>query len=423
MFNPAIRTYFSRLNVHLALLAAGATAMVVGLIEQVIALKHCQIPPASTKLGFAFARSFAVVWRIVFIVLIVVCLLGQVLLSRRILTLPERDGFIFYQLFPDKIFLIVVLFVLIDSLRRWRPSERRQQRWWIDACVCLFGLSLALFYVWPDTGLTVFLVHIATEGIESAQRYHRPGVFPNHQIEHFRTYWSSLAAAIAVMLAATFLARGKCTASANTQRYVYSALYLTLLGAAAGFCTWFYRNEFPRISPDMASVGLASNWFDWVSSSIVVAILVTAAAYRLSVEDFNNETCEVTSTNSASFVAFHESVLWLMLFFCSAVVFCFNNFRGLRTLFTAPSVLESLGYFLRSPESYLMMALAALTVHLCWVRWKRRHDLLAWKLRPVDRIKFGWSWLAVALLAIVALPTIAIYCFTFWLGPWQLYGP
>lgn len=419
----ALGLYIAHLNYHYALLTAAAMAIVIGLFEQVMALRRWLPPFGADDGGFRFGRSFAITWRISLLILIVVCLLGTVLLSRQVLSLPKHGEFTPYQVFPDKILVLAIIVVLVDSLRRWRHTDRRRQSLWTDVLVFILGASLALFYIWPDSGMIVFLVHIATQGIESAQRYHRPGVFPNHELEHFRTYWMSLAAVIAVLLAAVLLVRGRSARLSNAKLFTFTFLYTSLVGGAAVFCLWFYRLEFPRVSPDMASVGFASTWFDWVSCGVVLAILVTAAAYRLAVDHSDEATWNVPSVRPDERFALHESALFLLLLFGAAVLYCVDGMRGIPSIFRAPKVYEYLGYFFRSPDSYLMIAIAVLSHQLCWVRWKRRNDTLAWNLRAVDRRRFVWNWLAVALLAVVGVPTIAIYCFASWLGPWQLYGP
>jgi len=84
---------------------------------------------------------------------------------------------------------------------------------------------------------------------------------------------------------------------------------------------------------------------------------------------------------------------------------------------------EFVATILRTPSTYIMLATCILSIQVCWVRWKRRHEKADWQLAALDGRRFGLNWLALGLLVIVGLPVVSIYCFAYWLGPWYLYGP
>ncbi len=72
--------------------------------------------------------------------------------------------------------------------------------------------------------------------------------------------------------------------------------------------------------------------------------------------------------------------------------------------------------------SYLMLTMLILCTQLGWIRWRRGKQEINWELSDLDRGRYMWNWAAIAIVAIVAIPTFSIYSFTFWLGPWYLYG-
>jgi hypothetical protein len=112
---------------------------------------------------------------------------------------------------------------------------------------------------------------------------------------------------------------------------------------------------------------------------------------------------------------------WAFVLLIAAAVIYLLETNQYRTGFVRISdiVLE----LLWDPRNLLYLAFCGLSLQLLWLRWRRRKDAATWQISGLNRRRFVWNWVALAFLTAVAVPTISIYCFVFWLGPWYLYGP
>jgi hypothetical protein len=415
-----------RLDLHYALLTAAATATVVGLVQQARTLNSLTRPANANDAQFKFARSFAINWRILLASIIGVCIVSRILISRKAIHLPEHTDLYLNQIFPDQVLWISVIVVLIDCVRRWQPVELKHSLFDTNEIALILGACFALLIL-PDRQFITYLVNVAMQGIECAAPlvHQRPGIYPNHQIEHYRTFWLSFSAIIVLLFAAIALSWIHNAALTKKPLLMATCLFVCLVCVAAVFCYWFYASEYYRVAPDFESVGFASNWLDWLCSAVLVAIAVSAGAYRLALRPDSHQNQQLKVCKSNNDVALHESPLSLIMLFSAAVAFFFEVARSSMNqpaILGKVTIAEKILSFLQSPESYLVIAITILSLQLCWIRWKGRNEIVAWNLIAIDRSRFNWNWLALALLAIVAVPTISIYCFTFWMGPWYWYG-
>jgi hypothetical protein len=422
----SLRWHVANLDFCFALLSAATAAMVFGLLQQAIFLYRLPATTSTTAANLRFARRFAIAWRVALALLGAVCLLSKVLVVRQIVKLPEHEDYTPRELFPTTMIIICVLIVLSDCVRRWRQSRAPRSNAFLNYIAWICG-AILLLLVLRDAGFLPYLVHIGIHGIEnaSAVKFQRPDVFPNHAAEHFRTFWISLSAAIVVMLTALLLFQ-QATLRMNRRRMVTGAVVYALLVAAAGaYCAWFFVREYPRISPEISSVGFASNWLDWLSGALVIVSGICAGAYRLSVSNDVPSTTDPEPTPCGDAIALHESVIWALCIVCATAVYYFENVSEYWTSpnwFGGATVSNFLTTYLREPEFYLFLALTALSLQFGWLRWRqiqpRECGLVA-----ISPVSFGLNSLALAALAAVAIPTFGIYSFAYWFGPWYTFGP
>lgn len=407
-----------KLELHYALLYAAATAIAFGFIQQVLSLRELKIPPNAANREVRFAKYFAIAWRVGVVAGVAACTVSRILLSRKLISLPESNiGGV--EIFPDTCATILVVVALFDSVNRWSaPSTTGKHSVWITAAAAVTSLVFALL-VLPETNFLTFLIHVATQGIEFSHpaKFQRLGTFPDHQAEHFRFFWLSLATVVCISLAATALALANLTRSHRGRRIAYIAVYLGLLVACGAFCLWYYTHEFPRISPDMASVGLSANWLEMICRASVATLLITTIAYRISKLGIECDNCTSVERNT---IPLHEMGFVPLLLLAAMIIYFVENIRALSTWYS--NSLELISDFLRYTSSYLYVAVIVLSLQLLWLRWKWRNAGAKLGLQPIDPLRFSWNWLAVFLLTLVGIPTISIYCFAYWLGPWYLYG-
>jgi hypothetical protein len=407
------------------MLYAASMAMVIGLVQQTNNLLRSDLRAANGGNGIRFARNFAIGWRIIIAAMILVCMASRILLSRRMIQLPEHDDFFGNEIFPDTLARIFTIFVLSDSVYRWRRDRPvGKNHGWITATTAVAGLVVALI-VLPDTAMVCYLVHIATQGIEFSHpvRFQRLGSFPNHAAEGYRLFWLSVSAVLGVALAAIALILANVSRLGRNSKIAFVALCLGLLIGAAAFCIWYYTREFPRISPDLAFVGSGSNWFDFLGGAILVTMTITAGAYRFA--SSRGARTAITFHQETERIPLHETTICLLLLVGSMIAFFVEDARASWqiTLFGTRTVTEFLSSVLRYSSNYIMLAIVVLSLQLCWLRWKRNASDIPWELQSINQRRFGLNWLALALLVGIGLPTVSIYCFAFWLGPWYLYGP
>ena len=176
------------------------------------------------------------------------------------------------------------------------------------------------------------------------------------------------------------------------------------------------------MSPDVASAGFAATWFDWVVAIVLLLVLVTTAAYSLSVRAGAPHTC-TNEIGSPPNYALHESIFVALTLVAAASIDLVTTIRyTVTSAFISPlDFLADLAETLVYPDTYLYLALLLAPIELCLLRWRRRDKTAGGSLMAVDPHRFAWNWIASGALVAVGLPTIGIYCFTFWLGPWYLY--
>jgi hypothetical protein len=424
-----VHTLFSmhvrQLNVHYALLCAAAAAMVIGLSQQVRFLA-CSGPCEPNDGPIAFAKSLAIAWRVLIAIGITTCLGMRILIARRLLKLPEGQNTWDFNVVPDAVLYVFTIVVLSDSIQRWKPKriETRLER---ENALAWIAVVILTLIVLPHSGFIVYLVNIATQGIEQSARlvFQRANVFPNQQLDHYRIFWRSLAAVVAVASATLLLASTLNRKLARGRLIALFSTCVVLLSASAAYVAWFYMEAYPRLAPDFTSVGFGSDWLDWVGGVILAALGITVGAYR-SATNKELEAVAIPTQGKANEAAFHESPLCLLFLFGAAIAYFVETIHSMLdapNYGANPGILLILGELLLWPSSCLLLALTLLSIQLCWLRWKRRRETVVWKLKPILPGKFAWTWLAFALLVTVAIPTLTIYACTFWLGPWYLYGP
>lgn len=425
--DPSLVGLIPQLNWHYAVLCASAAAMVIGLVQQTMQLAAKKRSLISVADDVAFSFLLAIAWRIAIIGIIVFCTLLELLISRQIVAMPESEGlFLTIEVLPSAVWVTALIIVLSDSIGRWRGSVRPASRSRLRRVLQWSTSITIVLLILPETALIIWLVHITTAGIEIAAplALQREGAFPDHAAESFRLFWLSLGSMLCIaaaggVLPAIFRKRS------NLGRNLAGIAYVVLVGASGIFCLWFYLLERHRISPDLASVGVASVWTDWIGGGMLILMLVTVATFRVASTDSTDDVLQL-DTGINTNVALHESFPCLLLLCTAAVLFFVELIRSTFALFggggflAPPDALEVAAMIIEDPFFLLYFAVAFLSLQLCWIRWRRRDEQITWRISRVAKERFVVAWGSVALLAAVAVPTASIYAFVYWLGPWYL---
>jgi hypothetical protein len=410
------------------LLAAVSMGMIIGLVQQVLQFNRVRASAPSIDQRFAFAIRFAIVWREIVAGIIFVCLLSKMLIARGLLTLPAQEAVNGHETFPQILWLCCVLIVLTATVIRWKAASDVQR---VGAMRCLAIVSAAFVLaviIYRDLTFISFLVHVATAGVDATIPPHvnRANVFPNHHQEGFRTFWIAFAAVCCALTAAVGLvAINEVPQAAYRRPWRWIAVVTMCICLTGGFAIWYYGWEFHRISPDIASVGPASSWLEFVGGALIVLLLISIGACRLTQmrSKLRSEPDVVLATDMSFF---HESSLVIAAILGFVAVY----FIQLVQMITAPPVFaflanslgESLLYAFCDVLTLIVFGIAVLTAKLAWLRWRRRDSPPDLLLIPMAGRTFCFNWMAIAVLVAVGLPTAAAFAFVMWLGPWWILG-
>ncbi|MGD9635250.1 MAG: hypothetical protein AB7G28_25745 [Pirellulales bacterium] len=422
--------YIPQFNWHYAFLSAASIAMLVGLIQQIVILRTWQVTSAPSNDDTILARRLAISWRLIIASLITICLAVQLLITRRVIELPENDVYFPFEVFPSSVWMLSMVVVLAEAIgRRTLPSEQREQS---QAIVVGGWIAAAIFalIVLPQAALIHFLVHVATAGIESniTLAFQRHNAFPDHRAEGFRLFWlSASAAALIVIAAGSWFWAGQSRQGSRSTWLVWTFGFIAPLIASTVFCVWYFRSEFHRVSPDLAGAGFAANWVDLLGGTLLFIIVISSATLRLSADSNAAVAVEPADADVPQrFTFFHESAFCLGLIFAATAVYfsemamMISSFSG--AIGTGVSLIDLVEYLFTETSNYLQLALILLSVRFAVLLWRQRGTSIEWRIAPIAVRRFIANWIALAILAVVAVATLSIYSFTFWLGPWYLVG-
>lgn len=338
--------------------------------------------------------------------------------------MPEsNESFAFaFSPFPYYVWILCITIVLSASMRRWSPAgTERTPRAWLAALAWPAAIVLAGIAI-SQLGI---IHHLATLGLARIEAGHPPrwqriGAYDD--IASRGLAGITTAAAICVVVAGGLMAnlvsakrRGKAEAIARW------LCVCVLLISAAAFCYWYYAFQQRRVFPDFVGGGLVGTWLDWFGAVVLVAMLAAIAAYRASV-------CSTIRIPAGQEVAnrwrqprMHETPIGVAILALAAVCFVVETLYWLSKFGFNNSILGALETILFNVNYYPNLALLILSIQLAIRRWRRRGEQAHAEIQVIDGRRFVAGFLAFILLAVVAAPTLAAYCFNVWLGPWYLY--
>lgn len=419
--------YVARFSWHYALLSAVSVAMVIGMFQQACALFAWRRSRA-VHTDFRFATDFAIVWRLLIAGLLCICISTRLLVSRGVIELPESAGIVSFETFPESIWLLLMIVVFTEATFRRKCAEDAPiQSKWISVAAWLSGMVLALI-VLPHAAFIHFLVHVATAGIEAGipSAFQRAGTFPNHQPEGFRIFWISLGATVSVSIA-IFLWFSVVIKEPSRTPLLTVVTLIALVLTAATFCVWFFGMELGRISPDFAGVGVSGSWLDFAAGAVMIAIASTTCAARFSRRAGLSATVEPTSYAAEPHTFLHESITCVSAAVIASIIYVVEFARmtlSFSGAFGHQVAWSNLAFsLLTDAANYLQLALVVASWTLGIQVWRQRGRIIPWNINAVSTRTFIVDWIVTYLIALIAISTIGIYCFVFWLGPWYLYGP
>lgn len=405
-----------------ALEPAIATAMAIGLLQQSRQLWRWR--PGTQQNDFAFARQFALFWRVCLAAILGACVVTELFQRNGWLFVNDEQRVTWYKSVLWPVLPISTTVVLCNSVLRWRggliagtTSPRRSRLAW------LITTALGLLVI-VHGSLIVFLIHEGLAGMEASTpaRFQRPNVYPNLGDEGFRLFWLAAAAIASLTVSGFVLLRFGWPPDTPKKRTATAGATLLLI-VPVSFCGWYYSSEFHRISPELAGAGLEANTTKWLVGSALAVGLVTAAAYQLARTNQSSEPISNDMSIGTDSQSLHESAPLLFLIAVHAVHVSVSHIKSLAevsSVFPKQRVwlFFSPGWW--NSADVLVLSQVAASVLLCWMRVRRCSEPVPWALTELPRPVFFHRWLMVALLLAIAVPTLNAFGFIAWLGPFKV---
>ncbi len=411
------------------LLCSGVALLVCELVRQVRLLaRQCPSDVSENRAALIIALS----QRLVLATLLSGLLILQLLLNRQVIEEIQRSDIwpVYPELWPSLMLTITILAamrLLLESRDQKQISVTKALV--TGSIVFAGGVGIAIFIL-TDRHELVATTHFATNAIEirSPIDMQRPGLFPSHSAEGFRSFWLSTTAAIGMVLA-TGLLWLHVTVKQPLLQIVIRATFLLLISCAGIYVYWFVSHEFPRISPDIASVGTSRIWSDTVAwSLLLIGLAVTIGLQlarkrqRISDRAVKLPSISVTGKLAVYMICFASgvqanvrlcqyainetprSLLWFFLWCLPHSSWGdWQNYIG------------TLGEAILQPEVLLAMMLFVSTLSLAWQTIRKPNAEPS--LQPIAGKQVLCYTLASLALLVVAIPTLAIFGFCYWLGP------
>ncbi len=395
-----------------------ATAVAIGLFEEVLQLvrkKSCQ--PGRE---YRFAKAFAITWRAFFVISLIAHLIYSSLLMRGYVSYERRDVFPATEFANEGGSLCVVIAILV-SVGRWRLALATQSishRYLIGG---LFAAFLVAFLMIMEGTAGDYIVHLAVAGVEEAQdpRWRRQGVYVSLEDEGYFTLWFASTALVALFAYGIMVLKLRSPSRSSHGNYLRLATFASLLLIPVVFYSWYCKQGLERLSPEIAEAGLAMVASDWLFAVWVSVIAITAGAYWVARIHVSTESQYSQDISDYDFIPLHESLPCLVALVLNSMYLLwvwsyalFDTSSG----FGRQGILFNLS-LLWYPTTLLEIAFIGASLQLCWYRWKLRNHPRPAKLYELSPKVFGQSWVALALLLAVGVPTLRAFAFIAWLGP------
>ena len=245
-------------------------------------------------------------------------------------------------------------------------------------------------------------------------------------------FWWSLVSGLIVIINGIFLSRlAQQWSRGIHRRILWSVLLLSGIATTSSFVIWIKTKGLWQISPYFAEVGTRITWHGGVGALLMVAILVTTLAYRMSADhkSLSEESPIIWRVNPRKY--YHE---WRLVLLPLALVimglFIYDSYRNwllykqvsARFQFTFYGLQQFSFKFLvdqfsEDPVFLLWLALLLLAVQRTFSRRTDPKNPQT-ALPRIDRVKFVAIWLATAAFTVSGVLTLVWMSFGLWFNPW-----
>ncbi len=406
--------------VYGALQVAVATAMVVGLCQEIYALLH------SRGLWQTRSGKISAAWRATTAIALTAGVVEKVfaLQINRWLRDSNVESFVWSD--PvDVLFVVTSVLVLCVSISRLsaadrtvRPGRRRVR------LVLIVGLFLALTSLHLRGEIHSY-VHNSVEGIERGHplRFQRVGAYPDHAAEGYQFFWLACGATAAVLIS-VFLLLAISRSRTKSHLVALSAALIVCQGCVVAFDLWYYFRALPHVSPDLADAGMQATPADWLLAAVIAVAAVTVAAYVLTTMTSDAEEPAVACRRPLhhSNLIVSMAVLGAIAFPIELAIASFSFVSGTANALSQSNwtvFLWTLRDYVQDPPTLLSVAWCLAAMKLALLRWKRSDALEQIRVPSFRARSFAISFVGIAIVAATGIPALSAFCFASWFSPWS----
>lgn len=415
-----------------ALLCGGAVLLIYELARQAMLLSR-ENEVAGPPFKFAFLAAVAI--RLLLASLVAAAIAARLLVSRGMNTQIDRVDWpnVYVEIWPDLMMTISMLFAVRTLLVPRGEINGSPIRKLLSGSVIIVGSLSILCFMLSDRAENAALAHYATNTVERGHpiSLQRAAVFPNHLQEGFQAFWMSATVALAMLFAAGLLCIHAATILPWLRTLASIALPPILL-IAGTYCWWFACKEFPRISPDLASVDTPRSWSDTLTGIVLLVGLTALLGWRLAQTQVKKQGILLNLPPASSTKTLAVCLVTVASGWQANVLLCQWTIED-----SPRSLLSFLFWFLPwpgwiswqnyvytfteailQPEVLLTLMLFVSTLSLLSKTVRQPSTSVA--LHPVDVTHLSAYSLAAFALMIVFVPSLAIFSFCYWLSPFLL---
>jgi hypothetical protein len=315
-------------------------------------------------------------------------------------------------LLPHVLFQLSILTALWSGIPR-KPQKRN--RAWpkvVDVLAVLAGALMCLVLCYDQMSMH-FSVAASVQAIERAypSGFHGAGIDPDIAARTERFLWQSALGASLVLVNLGLTRQLACQWTlSRRRRFLWGGLLFAGLAFSAGYFLWISISAFPAAFPSMIETQVMGPLHVWVLVALVVTILVTTGAYRMTSATRGPEPCRAINWRRHERAYYHERRP-VMLLVAATISY------GWGRLVVIAYAGGRLYGILRLWPFYF----AAAILIVAWYgglapRPDVRDPRADMPRLPIGR--FCVLWVALCVTTVTGIPMVGLFSFAIWFSPW-----
>ncbi len=408
------------------LFGAALALMILGLTHQVVDLCKTFYGRSDLSADQRWGWRFEVFWRLGVAALLVGFYLTTLLLERKVLFLPDRDGDYFgigaSLRAAVAVLAAVIIFAAIERPSRGRPS-RLWSRWMTllgaVAGICCCGVVVADWLMLP------FLVHVAIQGIGHAEpAWLATEGFGVVSIAKMRAFfWCSLLSVGGLLVGLALIGRlARRPPEGSRRRWVTVGLLACSLGIPGICLIWLCTDGVRSLAPMYVQTWDPGQGHIWITASLLILTFVTAATRRIVATGDTHSRDPLPNWRRRPQAYYHERRAVLLVVATGLIALLTGGLVTVLTRFgfalqKIQEILDYVGYMVFFPQNLFLAALLLVVVQKAVTGWRRSDEPVPAAVPELPPARFCAVWIALLLTLVLAVPAIAGLGFAVWMIP------